>query len=178
MEAESGIQYTAYHLVLGEIIAYGSDSGNSPSDIGAFIRMTQNAASGASYVPVNITFGTGTNAAVAATRMTITSGGLVGIGLTPTTELLEVAGNVKITADSGANRRFVVDRTAATDFGRLMFSTGNDLASVNGAWAIGLRGTGGVSPTGMFSIYNESMAAPSAFALSIAIDTICFSDCC
>lgn len=82
--------------VLGEVIAYGSDASNSPSNVATKIEFVQSAGAGAANIPADILFSTGTNAAAATERMRVTSSGNLGIGTTTPNSTLQVNGALSL----------------------------------------------------------------------------------
>lgn len=83
---------------LGTLEFYGSDSDNTKSVLAAEIRVYQDGAAGSARVPARMSFKTGTGTATATDRMTILSGGNVGIGTTSPQANLEVADAIHVTA--------------------------------------------------------------------------------
>ena len=71
---------TASGESLGTIEVYGSDTGNTISQLAAYINVEQDGAAGAARVPSRIVFGTGTATNNPTERMRIDQNGNVGIG--------------------------------------------------------------------------------------------------
>ena len=79
-QAGVGFTETLNNEYLGGMEVYGVDSGPSLSGYEARIEFVQDGAAGATYIPVRISFLTGTNAAAPTEQMIIDSAGNVSIG--------------------------------------------------------------------------------------------------
>jgi hypothetical protein len=103
---------TADTEVLGSIAFDGVNS-SSAAALAAYIKVIQNGAAGATFVPADMLFYTGTNAAGAAERMRITTAGRVGIGVTDPSVALVINGYAK-TFYAGGESGFAIDRVNGT----------------------------------------------------------------
>ena len=72
------------------LIGFEGVNSSNAAQYAAYIQVAQDGTNGATYVPSNITFFTGTNAAAPAERMRIDSSGNVGIGVTTQNERLRL----------------------------------------------------------------------------------------
>ena len=129
---------------LGGLGFYGVNTGGGWG-VGAAILVSQEGASGATYVPSHIAFATCTASAYAE-KMRIASGGKVGIGTNNPAYSLDIrqaAGDVYVQSSTGTNRAgFQTSNTGGTSYFYRDSSTGQAIFSGSSAYATVVGGSG------------------------------------
>src|SRR6185369_4256339 len=92
---------------LGEFEFFGSDAGNTLSEIAAAVRIYQDGAAGASRVPTRFEWQTGTAIADAATKMSLNSAGTLALVKTSNQLVLGTTNTMTLNAVAPSSSRVI-----------------------------------------------------------------------